>query len=42
MLRDTQNYVHLAARGLSLFDLPPARVQRDLEQWAPLCEWLNA
>jgi chromosome partitioning protein len=42
MLRDTQNYVHLAARGLSLFDLPPARVQRDLEQWALLCEWLSA
>lgn len=39
-LRDTQNYVHLAASGLTLFDLAPSRVARDLEQWAPLCTWL--
>jgi chromosome partitioning protein len=32
-LRDTQNYVHLAARGLTLFDVAPSRVERDLEQW---------
>ena len=38
-LRDTQNYVHLAARGLSLWDVAPGRVQRDLEQWAPLLGW---
>lgn len=38
-LRDTQNYVHLAARGLSLWDVAPGRVQRDLEQWAPLLAW---
>jgi chromosome partitioning protein len=41
-LRDTQNYVHLAARGLSLFDVQAARVAKDLEQWAPICEWLDA
>lgn len=41
-LRDTQNYVHLAAHGLTLFDLAPARVPRDLEQWQPLCKWLDA
>lgn len=40
-LRDTQNYVHLAARGLSLFDVNPGRVARDLEQWQPLCQWLD-
>ena len=34
-LRDTQNYVHLAARGLTLLDVAPGRVERDLEQWKP-------
>ncbi|MFT4268814.1 MAG: ParA family protein [Xenophilus sp.] len=40
-LRDTQLYVQLAARGLTLFDIAPGRVQRDLEQWAPLAAWLD-
>ena len=31
-LRDTQNYIHLAARGLTLWDVAPSRVERDLEQ----------
>jgi chromosome partitioning protein len=42
MLRDTQNYVHLAARGLTLFDVACGRVERDLEQWAPICHWLDS
>jgi chromosome partitioning protein len=41
-LRDTQNYVHVAAQGLTLFDVAPGRVEKDLEQWAPICEWLEA
>ena len=41
-LRDTQNYVQLAAHGLTLFDVAPSRVERDLEQWAPLRAWLQA
>jgi chromosome partitioning protein len=40
-LRDTQNYVHLAARGLSLWDVAPGRVERDLEQWQPILNWLE-
>jgi chromosome partitioning protein len=40
-LRDTQNYVHLAAHGLTLWDVAPSRVERDLEQWEPLREWVN-
>ncbi len=40
-LRDTQNYVQLAARGLTLWDVAPSRVERDLEQWAPLQEWIS-
>ncbi len=41
-LRDTQNYVHLAARGLTLWDVAPSRVARDLEQWAPILKWLQS
>ena len=40
-LRDTQNYVQLAARGLTLWDVAPSRVERDLAQWQPLQAWLN-
>ena len=39
-LRDTQNYVQLAARGLTLWDLSPSRVARDLAQWEPITTWL--
>jgi chromosome partitioning protein len=41
-LRDTQNYVHLAARGLTLWDVAPGRVEKDLEQWAPVTAWAAA
>ncbi len=40
-LRETQLYVHLASLGLTLWDLPPARVERDLLQWLPLLRWLE-
>ncbi len=40
-LRHTQNYIHLAARGLTLFDVAPGRVERDLEQWEGICRWLD-
>lgn len=39
-IRDTQNYVHLAAHGLTLWDVAPSRVERDLAQWEPLLAWL--
>ena len=42
LLRDTQNYAHLAAHGLSLWDVPANRVEKDLGQWAPLQDWLTA
>jgi len=42
LLRDTQNYVQLAARGLTLWDVASGRVERDLAQWQPLTKWLDA
>ncbi len=41
VLRDTQNYVHLAARGLTLFDVTPGRMPKDLAQWESICQWLD-
>ncbi len=38
-LRDTQNYIRSLDAGLSLFDLPPNSVAKDLVQWQPLMEW---
>jgi chromosome partitioning protein len=41
-LRDTQNYVQLAAHGLTLWDVAPSRVARDLEQWQTLLDWVES
>jgi chromosome partitioning protein len=40
-LRDTQNYVQLAAHGLTVWDVAPSRVEKDVEQWSPLLAWAN-
>ena len=39
-LRDTQNYVHLAAHGLTLWDVAPGRVDKDLAQWQSVLAWV--
>ena len=41
MLRDTQLYVQLAARGATLWDIAPSRAERDLAQWQPLLDWAS-
>lgn len=41
-LRDTQLYVQAAANGMTLFDLPPSRVEKDMAQWQPIIDWANA
>jgi chromosome partitioning protein len=40
-LRDTQNYVQLAANGATLWDVAPARVEKDREQWDDIIKWVN-
>ncbi len=40
-LRETQLYVRSLERGMTIFDLPPAMVATDLQQWGPLLEWLE-
>ena len=41
-LRDTQVYVQAAAAGMSIFDLPPSRAERDREQWQAIIDWAEA
>jgi len=38
-LRDTQVYVQATAAGMTLFDLPPSRAERDIEQWQAIIAW---
>ena len=40
-LRDTQNYIQLAARGLTPWDVAPSRVERDLEPWQSIVRWIE-
>jgi chromosome partitioning protein len=40
-LRDTQNYVQAAAHGLTVFDLPAFRAEKDWAQWQPITAWLG-
>ena len=39
-LRDTQLYPNAAFTGLSLFDFPPSLVERDVEQWTRILDWI--
>jgi chromosome partitioning protein len=40
-LRDTQNYVQLAAMGATLWDVAPSRVEKDVEQWQEVLQWVD-
>ena len=42
VLRASQNYIHAAEKGMSIFDLAPSRTYYDREQWQPLLDWLNS
>jgi chromosome partitioning protein len=41
VLRDSQNYVHAAAHGLGIYEMPHFRVRQDLEQMALIIDWLD-
>ena len=40
-LRNAQVYIRAAEEGLSIFDMPPSRVTRDLQQWSSLLQWMR-
>jgi chromosome partitioning protein len=39
-LRETQTYVKCLEHGLTIFDMPAAKVESDLAQWQPILQWL--
>ncbi len=40
-LRETQNYVQLAAHGATLWDVAQSRVEKDIGQWNELVKWVQ-
>ena len=42
MLRDSQNYVRAAARGLGIYDMGPSATAVDREQWSPIIKWIKS
>jgi chromosome partitioning protein len=41
-LRDSQNYIRAAERGIGIFELAPSSTARDCEQWQGITRWLNS
>ena len=41
-IRDTQNYVKAAEGGYGVFEMPPYLVEKDIEQWRPVINWLES
>ena len=42
MLRDSQNYVRAAERGLGIFEMGPAATAVDRDQWQPILKWIKS
>jgi chromosome partitioning protein len=42
MLRDSQNYIRAAERGLGIFELAPYATAVDREQWEPIIKWVKS
>jgi chromosome partitioning protein len=42
MLRPTTGYAHMAAHGLTLWDVNPHQVEKDLRQWEGITRWADA
>ncbi|MES9834409.1 MAG: AAA family ATPase [Candidatus Thiodiazotropha sp. DIVDIV] len=40
-LRESQNYIRSAEKGLALFELAPSQVYKDVILWDPLFKWLK-
>ncbi len=40
-LRDAQNYIRAADMGYGIFEMSPYQVDKDIEQWRPLIEWIE-
>ncbi len=40
-LRDTQNYIRAAEKGIGIFEMAPSLVDPDIDQWRPLIRWVE-
>ncbi len=40
-LRDSQNFVHAAARGIGICEMQPHRVRKDIEQMDRITDWID-
>ncbi|MES9943943.1 MAG: AAA family ATPase [Candidatus Thiodiazotropha sp.] len=40
-LRESQNYIRSAEKGLAIFELAPSQVYKDVVLWDPLFKWLK-
>ena len=41
-IRDTQNYIRAAEQGIGIFEMKPSIVEKDLQQWQTLLDWIEA
>jgi chromosome partitioning protein len=41
-LRDTQNYIQLAAHGATLWDVAPSKAEKDIAQWDEVLKWIES
>jgi chromosome partitioning protein len=41
-LRESQNYIRAAERGLGIFELAPSLVYQDVVLWDPVIDWLSS
>lgn len=41
-LRDSQNYIRAAEKGVGVFELPHYMVEEELKQWQPIIDWLES
>ncbi|NKB75594.1 MAG: AAA family ATPase [Gammaproteobacteria bacterium] len=40
-LRDSQNYIRASEGGFGIFEMSPYQVDKDIEQWRSLIEWIE-
>jgi chromosome partitioning protein len=41
-LRDSQNYIRAADRGLGIYEMAPSATRPDREQWQPIVRWVKS
>ena len=41
-LRDSQSYIRANLNGIGVFEMPPYQVDKEIEQWRPIIEWLES